>query len=172
MDDAVEVRLLCRTSSSGIVLIYEKKQPWNLLVTNMGSPQEQIKSRWICVQAYAKFFRPHNKTTQEKVVTSRSDCAHGDGDFFVDSGASLHKLSKNELTCGDKDTIRRSRESTVNTTASGKAESTEEARVYVNDLVVSVTMVLLEDLAAVVSLGLLGEELGCTCGWKRECLHL
>ena len=80
-------------------------------------------------------------------------------------------FSENKLTSGDKDTIRRSREPTVNTTASGKAESTEEGRVYVNDLVVSVTMVLLEDSAAVVSLGLLGEELGCTCGWKRESLH-
>ena len=61
----------------------------------------------------------------------------------MNSGASLHMLSKNELICGEKDTIRRSKEPTVITTANGKADSTEEATVYVNDLDVFVTIVLM-----------------------------
>ena len=40
-------------------------------------------------------------------------------------------------------------------TASGKAESTEEATVYADDLNVFVTMMLAEDSLAVLSLGLL-----------------
>ena len=47
--------------------------------------------------------------------------------FIVDSGASLHTMSKNELTSDGKDTIRRSKEHTVITTANGKAESTEDS---------------------------------------------
>ena len=52
----------------------------------------------------------------------------------MDSGASLHMMSKTEVTFGEKDTIRRSKEPTVITTVSGKAESTDDATVYVNDL--------------------------------------
>ena len=63
-------------------------------------------------------------------------------------------MSKNELTSGEKDAIRRSREPTVITTTSGKAESTQEATVYVNDLDVFAAIMLLEDSPAVLSLGL------------------
>ena len=44
-----------------------------------------------------------------------------------------HMMSKNEFTSGEKETIRRLQEPTVITTTSGKAESAEEATVYVND---------------------------------------
>ena len=54
--------------------------------------------------------------------------------------ASFHIVNKNEPTCSEEGTIRRSKEPT---TASGKAESTEEATGYVNDLDVSVTTMLL-----------------------------
>ena len=57
------------------------------------------------------------------------------------------------------------------TTASGKAESTEEATVYVNDLDVVVTMMLLEDSPTVLSLGLVCEETSYSVGWKMESLH-
>ena len=66
----------------------------------------------------------------------------------MDSGASENQLlisPHDELTSGEKDTIRRSKEPAVITTAVGKAESTEEATVYANDLDVFVTMMLLED---------------------------
>ena len=62
-------------------------------------------------------------------------------------------MSKHELTSGQKSSIRRSKEPTVVTTANGKVESMEEATVFVKDLDVFVTMVLLEDSPAVLSLG-------------------
>ena len=46
------------------------------------------------------FPTPPNRTTQEKVVASRSFCYHEDKEFIVDSGASLHMVSKNEFTSG------------------------------------------------------------------------
>ena len=49
---------------------------------------------------------------------------------------------KNELTSGEQDT-RRSKEPTGIMTANGKAESTEWTAMYVNDLNVCVTMMLL-----------------------------
>ena len=76
-------------------------------------------------------------------------------------------MSKNEVTSGEKDTIRRSKEPTVITTASGQAESTEEATVYFCGLGVFVTMMLLEDSPAVLSLVSLCEEMGYYHGWKR-----
>ena len=59
----------------------------------------------------------------------------------MDSGASLHMMSKNELTSAQKGTIIRSSEPV--TTVSGKAESTEEAKADGNDLNVFVTKMLL-----------------------------
>ena len=42
-----------------------------------------------------------------------------------------HDENKSELTSGQQDTSRRSKEPTVITTANGKAEATEEGTVYV-----------------------------------------
>ena len=49
-------------------------------------------------------------------------------------------------------------ESTAITTASGEAEWTAEEEVYVNDLDVFVTVMLLEDSPSVLSLGLFCED--------------
>ena len=48
-------------------------------------------------------------------------------------------MNKNELTSEGKDTIRRSKQPTVITTAKGDADPTEEVTVYVTDLHVFVT---------------------------------
>ena len=61
------------------------------------------KVKWICDQACENFFRPPNRTTQEKVVASGSDCEHEEREFTVDSGASLHMMSKDEVTSSEKD---------------------------------------------------------------------
>ena len=68
-------------------------------------------------------------------------------------------MSKNEFASCEKDPIRRSKGPTVITTANGKAESTEEATAYVNDLDVFLTMTMLEDSPPVLSLGFLCKEM-------------
>ena len=85
-----------------------------------------------------------------------------DGELFVDSGASLHKMSKNQVTSVEKDTNRRSNGPIVITTANGQAESTEAATVYVNVLV---AMMLLDDSPAVLPLGLPCDEMGYSFEW-------
>ena len=68
---------------------------------------------------------------------------HKNIQFIVDSGASLHMMSKNELTSSEKDTIRKSKEPTVIMTANGRAEPMEE--LYADDLDVLAIVILLED---------------------------
>ena len=63
-------------------------------------PQESTglaNAKGTYVQACEKFFRPPNKTAQEKVVTSRSECEHENQEFIVDSGASLHTMRRSSL---------------------------------------------------------------------------
>ena len=84
----------------------------------------------------------------------------------MDNGAPLHMMSLNELWFGEEDTIRKSTELTVIMTAGGTAESSEEPTVFVNDLDVFVTMMLLEDSPAV-----LAKEWGAPMSGKTESLH-
>ena len=74
-------------------------------------------------------------------------------EFVVDSGASMRMLSKRDLSSGEMETLRRSRNPTVVVAANGEVQTNEEARVYVHDLDLFVTVQLLEETLAVLSLG-------------------
>ena len=54
---------------------------------------------------------------------------------IMDSGASFHMMSERELFSVEENTIRKSEEPNVITTANLMAESAEEATVNVNDLI-------------------------------------
>ena len=64
-------------------------------------------------------------------------------EFILDSGASLHMMSKDALTLGERETIRKLGELTIIMTANGMARSMAEATVYGNDSDVFVTVMLL-----------------------------
>ena len=51
--------------------------------------------------------------------------------FVVDSGASMHTLSKKDLSSDGMDTLRRSRTPSTVVTANGEVQTNEEAQVYV-----------------------------------------
>ena len=78
----------------------------------------------------------------------------------MDSGASLRVMSKSAVTSDESETVRKSKEPTVIMPANGKAKSTEEAAVYVDDLDVFIIMMLLEDSLAVLFLGFLVRNMG------------
>ena len=80
-------------------------------------------------------------------------------EFVIDSGASMHMLSKKDLSSEELETLRRSRTPTVVVTANGEVQTHEEAQVCVHDLGFFLTVQLLEDTSAVLSLGMLCEEL-------------
>ena len=80
----------------------------------------------------------------------------------VDSGASMHMLSKKDLRSDEMDTLRRTRNPTTVVTANGEVQTNEEAQVCVHDLDLFVTVQLLDETPAVLSLGKLCSEHGCS----------
>ena len=54
--------------------------------------------------------------------------------FVVDSGASMHMLSKKDLSSDEMSSLRRSRNPTTVMTADGEVQTNEEAQAFVHDL--------------------------------------
>ena len=85
--------------------------------------------------------------------------------FVVDSGASVHMISKKDLSKAEMDTLTKSCSPTIVTTANGEVQTHEEARVYVKELGLFLTMKVLENTPAVLSLGKLCDENGYSYEW-------
>ena len=73
-------------------------------------------------------------------------------EFVVDSGASMYMLSRRDLNYAEVETARVSKSPTTVVTANGEVQTKEEATVYVKELDSFVTVKLLEDTPAVLSL--------------------
>ena len=58
-------------------------------------------------------------------------------EFVVDSGASMHMISKKDLSDAEMDTLTKSRSPTIVITANGEVQTHEEATVYVKELIYS-----------------------------------
>ena len=86
-------------------------------------------------------------------------------EFVDDSGASMHVLSKKVLSSDELETLRRSRIPATVVTGNGEVQTNEEAQVCVHDLDLFVTVQVLDDTPAVLSLGKLCEEHGYACEW-------
>ena len=71
-------------------------------------------------------------------------------------------LSRKDLNSADLETVRASKSPTTVVTANGEVRTKEEAIVYVRELDQFVTVMLLEDTPAVLSLGKLCEDHGYT----------
>ena len=86
-------------------------------------------------------------------------------EFVVDSGVSMHVLSKKALSSEELETLRRSRTPMTVGTANKGVQTNGEGQVHVYDIDLFVTVQLLEDTPAVLSLGKLCKEHGYTCEW-------
>ena len=82
--------------------------------------------------------------------------------FVVDSGASMHMVSKKDLNPAELETMRTSRSPTAVMTANGEVQTRQETTVYVKELDLLVTVMLLEETPAASSLGKLCEDHGYT----------
>ena len=87
--------------------------------------------------------------------------------FVVDSGASMHMISKQDLNDAEIDTLTKSCSPTIVITANGEVQTHEEATVYVKELDMFLTMKILENTPAVLSLGKLCDE----NGYSYECIN-
>ena len=86
-------------------------------------------------------------------------------EFVVDSGASMHMISRKDLNDAEMDTLTKSRSPTIVITANGEVQTHEEATVYVRELGIFLTLKVLENTPAVLSLGKLCDENGYSYEW-------
>ena len=82
-------------------------------------------------------------------------------EFVVDSGASMHMISKKDLSKAEMDTLTK----LCSPTANGEVQTHEEAIVYVKELDIFLTMKVLDNTPAVLSLGKLCDENGYSYEW-------
>ena len=69
--------------------------------------------------------------------------------FVVDSGASMHMLSKKDWSPDKMETLLRSRNPTTVVTANGEVQTNEEAQEYVHDVDLFLKVQILDDTPAV-----------------------
>ena len=93
----------------------------------------------------ATFFSP----SENWCLPSPSTLKPEEREFVVDSGASMHMISKKELSDAEMDTLTKSCSPTIVITANGEVQTHEEAIVYVKELDIFLTMKVLEDTPAV-----------------------
>ena len=77
----------------------------------------------------------------------------------------MHMISEKDLNFADMDTLTKSCRPTIVITANGEVQTHEEAMVYVEELEKFLTMKVLKDTPAVLSLGKLCDENGYSYEW-------
>ena len=77
----------------------------------------------------------------------------------------MHMISKKDLSNAEMDTLTKSCSPTIAITANGEVQTQEEAIVYVKELDMFLTMKVLENTPAVLSLGKLCDENGYSYEW-------
>ena len=77
----------------------------------------------------------------------------------------MHMISKKDLNSAEMDTLTKSCSPAIVITANGEVQTHEEATVYVKELDTFLTMKVLEDTPAFLSLGKLRDENGYSYGW-------
>ena len=108
----------------------------------------------------ATFFSP-----SENRCLPASSLKPEEREFVVDSGASMHMISKKDLRDAEMDTLTKSSSPTIVITANGEVQTHEGATVYVKALDILLTMKVLENTPAVLSLGKLCDENGYSFEW-------
>ena len=115
----------------------------------------------------ATFFSP-----SENRCLPASNLTSEERECVVDSGAAMHMISKKDLSDADMDTLTKSCSPTIVITANGEVQTHEEAIVYVKELDIFLTMKVLENTPAVLSLGKLCDENGYSHEWINGRNHI
>ena len=74
-------------------------------------------------------------------------------EFVVDSGASMHMISRKDVSDAEMDILTKSCSPTIVITANGEVQTHEEATVCVKELDIFLIMKVLENTSAVLSIG-------------------
>ena len=100
-------------------------------------------------------------SAEEWVLPAASTKEPEERKFVVDSGTGVHRVSKKDLNSAELETMR----TTTVMTANGEVQTREEATEIVKELDLFVTVMLLEETPAVLSLGKLCEDRGFSYHW-------
>ena len=111
-------------------------------------------------QQRATFFSP-----SESRCLPASNLKPEEREVVVDSGASIHMISRKDLSDAEMDTLTKSCSPAMVITANGEVQTHEEATVYVRELGIFLTMKVLENTPAVLSLGKIYDENGYSYEW-------
>ena len=127
-------------------------------------PRSNVEAGRKCVEMKgenrATFFSP-----SENGCLPASTLKPEERKFVVDSRASMHMISKKDLNDAEMDTLTKSCSPTIVITANGEVQTHEEAIVYVKELDIFLTMKVLDNTPAVLSLGKLCDENGYSYEW-------
>ena len=107
-------------------------------------------------------------SAKEWILQAASAKEQKERDFLVDSGASMHTLSKKDFNSAELETMRTSRSPTTVMADNGKVQTIEDTTIYVKDLDLFVTNMFLEETHTVLSLEKLCEDHGQTYHWSSD----
>ena len=123
-------------------------------------PRCSVEAGQKCVQK----LKEKNKATffllSENGCLPSSTLKPDEREFVVHSGASMHMVSKKDLNDAEMDIVTKSCSPAVVITANGEVQTHEEATVHVKELDIFLTVKVLENTPAVLSLGKLCDENG------------
>ena len=102
---------------------------------------------------------------EEWVLPAASTKEPKQREFVMDSDASMHMVSKRDLDKAELETMRTSMSPTTVMTANGEVHTREEVTENVKEFDLVVTVMLLEEVPAVLSLRKLCEDHGYTYHW-------
>ena len=121
-------------------------------------PRSSVEAGQKCVLKLKEHERATFFSPSENRCLPASTLKPEEREFVVDSGASMHMISKKDLRDAEMDTLTKSCSPTIVITANGEVQTHEEATVYVKELDMFLTMKVLENTPAVLSLGKLCDE--------------
>ena len=146
---------------------------WNLRtgpIERLGDCSDVPETRRGILQKHKLKLKENDKATfqssaEEWVLPDASTKEPEEREFVVDSGASMHMVSKKDLNSAELETMRTSKSPTTVMTANDEVRTTEGAPVCVKQLDLFVKVMLLEETPAVLSLGTLCEDYQSTYHW-------
>ena len=130
------------------------------------------EAAWKLAKKILKFKLKHKATffspTEKWCLPSLSKITSVGREFVVNSGASMHMISRKDLNSAELESVGISRCPTSIITATGGVQTHEEATAHVKELDMFLRVKILEDTPAVLSLGKLCEDHGYSYEWDNR----
>ena len=107
-------------------------------------PRSSVEAGQKCVQIKGACKEQHSSRLRKIGACLHQLLKPEEREFVVDSGASMHMISKKDLSDAEMDTLTKSCSPTIVISANGEVQTHEEAIVYVKELDTFLTMKVLE----------------------------